>query len=264
MSVGIVIPLKSRKVSRDWDATCRTLKATLLSVLNQSSNDYRIVVVGHDIPGFLHDLKRGGSPIFHSFLELETPEVHDRHDLKDKMKLLDRDKNMKVAKGIALLRSYYSDINFWYPLDSDDLVHRDLVKLILDSTITHGRVINNGYFWYKDINRIISAGNLSAYCGSTLILADRHIPEYSEIDDNTLNTIPFCNTPHMHYLKFLTETLGEAEPILKESLLTYTLASGDNISDGYRDSWLQQIKQKLKPFILGKKPDKAFYTDFSI
>ena len=36
MHVGIVIPLKSKKISRDWQVTCQSLHATLSSIENQT------------------------------------------------------------------------------------------------------------------------------------------------------------------------------------------------------------------------------------
>jgi hypothetical protein len=50
VKLGIVIPLKSQTVSRDWGAVSRCLEATLHSLDKQSCRDWLAVVVGHEKP----------------------------------------------------------------------------------------------------------------------------------------------------------------------------------------------------------------------
>ncbi len=52
MKIGIVIPFKSKEVAKDWKIACKNLNATVDSVLNQNSRNYKAVVVGHDQPDF--------------------------------------------------------------------------------------------------------------------------------------------------------------------------------------------------------------------
>ncbi len=52
MKIGIVIPLKSKSVSKNWDVTSSNLLRTVKSIEMQACPDFRSVVVGHDIPDF--------------------------------------------------------------------------------------------------------------------------------------------------------------------------------------------------------------------
>ena len=56
MTFGIVIPLKSKKISRDWNVTSGTLERTINSVLAQTDGDFIVVVAGHDKPEFMDGL----------------------------------------------------------------------------------------------------------------------------------------------------------------------------------------------------------------
>jgi hypothetical protein len=55
VKIGIVIPFKSKEVAKDWKIACKNLNATVDSVLNQNSRNYKAVVVGHDQPDFFED-----------------------------------------------------------------------------------------------------------------------------------------------------------------------------------------------------------------
>ncbi|MDE0940370.1 MAG: hypothetical protein OSA43_10475 [Pirellulales bacterium] len=50
--LGIVIPLKSKMASRNWDVTTVTLQFTIDSILNQTDARYEVAVVVHEKPDF--------------------------------------------------------------------------------------------------------------------------------------------------------------------------------------------------------------------
>ena len=70
MRLGIVIPFKSKKVSRDWEASCTYLQRTLASIHGQTADNYSLVVVVHEKPEFL--TSNYGKVNFHS-LEIPPP-----------------------------------------------------------------------------------------------------------------------------------------------------------------------------------------------
>lgn len=45
-----VIPIKSPKVATSWSGVCQLFERTLRSVCNQTSSDFRVVVVCNEIP----------------------------------------------------------------------------------------------------------------------------------------------------------------------------------------------------------------------
>ena len=50
--IGIVIPLKAKRMSADWRLTEQLVKQTLYSVVRQTNQGLRVVVVCHDAPEF--------------------------------------------------------------------------------------------------------------------------------------------------------------------------------------------------------------------
>ena len=57
MKLGIVIPLKAKSASRNWEATTTALHRTLYSVRQQSQASYEAIVIGHDRPQFMDEFK---------------------------------------------------------------------------------------------------------------------------------------------------------------------------------------------------------------
>lgn len=256
--LGIVIPLKSKAISRDWQVTSEALAATLRSIAQQSSKQYQAVVVGHDIPeGF----------------EAQFPQVTfgtvgfpppDRSAPGFSHKELIKDKNLKIAKGLQLLNEY-TEILYWYALDSDDLLADDFVDTVLaEAEGKAGLIIDGGYIIYQDAGRCLPIDNLSLYCGSTSVLAREHVNIPEQLSVEMLKGIPWSRYPHMQIASFFQTELELPFASLKKPLLAYVLGSGDNISDKWRDSPWKALKAFLKPYLKGQRIRPDFKAKFAL
>ncbi|WP_020408134.1 glycosyltransferase family A protein [Hahella ganghwensis] len=257
MKLGIVIPLKAKSISRNWQITCQALHRTIQSIIQQSVDNYDVVIVGHDCPDFLkdHTIPRI------KFISVSTP-VPDRSAPGFTHQDLILDKNIKIVTGIAALKS--GNIDFWYQLDSDDLLHRDFVKTIGTLDGYAGAIIDGGYIVYDSCNRAIETKSMSQYCGSTSILADRYLTVPINITKETIGQIPWARYPHMAMQRFFKEEIKEPYLQVNDNMISYMLASGDNISDRWRDSPIKALKAYLKPYIKGRRLNNSLREQFGM
>lgn len=266
MNLGIIIPLKSSQVSSNWQSVCNSLASTVFSIIKQTNNSYKVIIVGHEKPSFIDDLVQNAFSEmqfnFHSIKEISPPKkAQGAREIPQEE--YTKDKNMKIAKGIQLLKKIDETISHWFVLDADDLIHKDFIKICDSSNIQAGAIINQGYLYYANSQRVVDCSELSLYCGSTGIIATELIEPPDVITYKTIQQIPFCSYAHMHLDQFfIHEKSSYVE--LKEKLITYVLANGENISDGYRDGWLSQLKTFLKPYVKGKKLSATIRENFSI
>ncbi|MBW8191625.1 hypothetical protein K0504_11305 [Neiella marina] len=256
--LGIVIPLKSKAISRDWQVTSDALAATLCSIAQQTSGQYQAVVVGHDIPeGFAERFKH----IQFATVDFAVP---NRSAPDFTHKELIKDKNLKIARGLQLLSSS-PEIAFWYGLDSDDLLADDFVETVLtEAKGRAGLIIDGGFIVYQRANRVIPIDNLSLYCGSTSVVAREYILIPQELSVEGLIGVPWSRYPHMQIAEFFKTELKLPYANLKKPLLAYVLGSGDNISDKWRDSPWKALKAFLKPYLKGRKIGASFKAKFAL
>jgi hypothetical protein len=261
MKIGIVIPLKSQRVSRDWKSTSSCLEATLRSLTKQTSAHWIAVVVGHEKPN-----------IDWNSLSDKISWLHSKHDLPpireggsftkhtDFNRILD--KNRKTAIGMRNLAP--QGVTDWFVLDADDLVHRDFVKTLASLPSQAGWVIPNGYLWYQDLKRYMPTKNLLNLCGSTAIIHTSLFDVPKSGRDEDLKMIPWCRMSHSSMEAFLLPHLAGSEPTFPLPATAYTLSHGDNCSDEFRTSIKARLKLWVKKRILTSAVTRQFATDFGI
>jgi len=256
MSLGIVIPLKSKVVAKDWLRTCELLERTLRSIENQTCSDYCAVVVGHEPP----DRWPSDSIAFHS-LDLPLPALApggSYHKRQDFDRILD--KNQKIARGVQLLSS--EPVTHWYYLDADDLLSNRFVEHICQLELNAGAILDGGYTIYEKEQRAIRVSNLSSICGSTSVLPASCFTVPSEISRDGIQAIPWCRFSHSRMLDFFEQQTDITCEVIAQPLVGYVLGHGDNASDEFRIQYLQRIKSWLKPRLAGSRIDKHFSNEF--
>jgi len=257
MKLGIIIPLKSKQISKNWLTTSQALKATLNSILQQSVDKYEVVVCGHDKPDFLEDTTYQSI----NFVTTIIP-APDRNSPNFSHRDLIIDKNTKIAIGVKFIKP--RNMDYWYQLDSDDLLHRDFVKIVQKIDGKAGAIIEGGYIIYNALNRAITTDEMSQYCGSTSILADKYVSIPEQFDEESIKQLPWANYPHMAMHNFFKHELQQPFESIHEKVLGYVLATGDNISDKWRDSPIKALKAYLKPLIKGRKITTEIIKQFSM
>lgn len=258
MKLGIVIPLKSKTISRNWETTVSALVSTLNSVINQTYDNYSVVVVGHEIP---QEIITAFPGVRFESVSFPAPD-RSKPDFSHRDMLVD--KGLKIVKGFQVLQN--QGVDYWFQLDSDDLLRNDFVESIQTVEGKAGAIIMGGYFVYNDIGRIVSTDNMVVYSGSTLILADRHvdIPKHETLAEKDMNCSPWGRYPHMTIADFFEDEIGQPYQKIYQPLLGYVLASGDNISDAWRNTFCKRFKAFIKPYILGKPISEKFKIRFGM
>ncbi|MBA6352879.1 hypothetical protein [Colwellia sp. BRX9-1] len=256
MKFGIVIPLKSKKISRDWQVTCDALKNTINSIVNQSDSMFTVIVAGHDCPLFLLALNDARI----RFVEVNYI-APDRTGANFTIKDLINDKNLKIITGLNALIG--EQIDWVYQLDSDDLIRSDFIESIRNFPQVPAIIIEGGYLLYQSAYRVIETNELDNLCGSTVVVNKKYLDLPDVISLEKIHDIPWTKYRHMNIYKFF---LGLDKECIRtqEKLVTYLLASGDNFSDRWRDSLFKKLKWKLKPYIQGSKITKEFKKKFAI
>jgi hypothetical protein len=261
MKLGIILPLKSRLVSRDWDVVSSCLVATLRSLENQSCCHWRAVVVGHEKPDVAwHDYSNNISWVSspHGLPPIRDGGHFTRHSDFDYI----LDKNRKTAIGMRHLLG--QAITDWFVLDADDLMHRDFVQTLSSMPQQAGWLIKNGYLWYQDLKRWMPSGNMLNLCGSTAVInAGLFEVPHSDCDED-LKKIPWCRMSHSDMTTFLQPHLGGSDPTLPLPATAYTLSHGDNCSDEFRSSLKSRMKFWLRKRVFTYQMTPQFKDDFGI
>jgi hypothetical protein len=243
VKLGIVIPLKSKRVSRDWEAVSHCLEATLRSLGNQSSDDWVAVVVGHEKPEIRWDevservtwveftkdlppLREGGSFTKHTDFDYIL------------------DKNRKTAAGMLHLQS--QAITYWFVLDADDFVHRDFVHTLVNLPKQAGWLLKSGYLWYQDLRRWMPTQQMLNLCGSTAVIGAELFEVPTSGRDEDLQKIPWCRMSHSDMEEFLMPHMAGADATFPIAAIAYTLSHGDNCSDEFRVSFKARLRQWIK------------------
>lgn len=257
LKLGIVIPLKSKVISKSWEVTVNSLLATLTSVYAQNKTDFVVAVAGHEIPEGLQT----------SFPDLKVVQVDflppDRSAPDFNHGKLIQDKNLKIAFAMRALAN--TGVTHWYALDSDDLLSRDFVSTVLRLVRgKSGAVIEGGYLLYHDVYRAIPCEEMSQLCGSTSVLSDDLVDIPTTPSLESISGIPWSRFPHMQIRHFFDSEATVPYAVIQEPILGYVLASGDNISDRWRDNFWKRMKAKAKPYLKGKKYSSNLIELFSI
>lgn len=182
--LAVIIPLKPKKNSTDWEKDSIYLNNTLQSVLNQTNDNYHVFVILHELPQ---------NPIINSkidYIELpwrycEFDEIEDRKAaLKDSGYLKERDIEYLFDQGRKQMygAQISKDKGFEYimSLDADDLVSKNLVEYI----ITHekenqfGWFVDKGYYFLsKEKIYLRQPYAMNILCGSSYIIHRDILPK---------------------------------------------------------------------------------------
>lgn len=171
-----VIPLKSAQVSKSWNHVSKLFERCIRSVCNQTSNNYRVVVVCHEKPQieFTHP--------HITYLEVEFP--IPSLDLRSKY----TDKHRKMLVGLRYAQRF--EPSHTMNVDADDCVSKHIAEFAEQNPQSNGWFVNKGYV-YQDGSKFIyfKGKDFYQWCGTSNIFRyDLHLlPEslsYDCIDAN--------------------------------------------------------------------------------
>jgi hypothetical protein len=154
--LDFIIPLKSRAVSKDWEIVERLCERSIRSLLRQTSDQFRLILVCTDRP----DINLTDPSI--TVIQNDFPIPDSRPESRM------HDKGLKVRRG--LIEAGKSGGAHVMIVDADDCVHCRLAEWIQTHELHLSWVIDQGY-WYEEGSRSIRfIKNFSSICGTSLIV----------------------------------------------------------------------------------------------
>jgi hypothetical protein len=156
--IGIVIPLKAKRMSADWRATGAFLRQTLASISRQSCQALRVLIVCHELPDVEPKQVRWKLPPVEI---MEAPFSPPSERVAFQMR---RDKERKVTIGTK--RLLCDGCDWIMKLDADDLISRETCKYIENSRsdaviFRKGIIGSSGSRWH-----LLESRNFHRVCGS--------------------------------------------------------------------------------------------------
>ena len=169
-----IIPIKSAKISSNWAATSRLFERCLRAICNQTSPNFRVVVVCNERPDtpFEH-------PHVH-YLEVDFPppmpdpteEATSGYELARSKDIARKnaDKARKIQAGLDYAQCY--DPTHSMVVDADDCVSNRLAEFVAKNPQATGWYLKSGYI-YTEGSRFLSLNrqNFNVVCGSSVIIA---------------------------------------------------------------------------------------------
>lgn len=227
------ISLASKRAVEDWAHTEHLLGRTLRSVLKQADPRFRVIICGHERP----EIPELDDPrVIFMVADIEPPASSD-HFRKDKM--------WKRRLVGAALRNMGG--GYFFPLDADDLVHKDLVSYVLSEDNRRGYNINQGYvedFLNRRLAPVPGAWSVpfDRVCGSSAVLyfEPDELPRDGHLDANL-----YFNLFQSHaYWPIVAEESGKPLATVPFPAAVYVVNHSQNLSFG-----LQRAGQRTKNII---------------
>ena len=192
-SVVFLIPFASRRIKSKWEIACAHLRQTLKSIQNSTSENYRVVVAGHEAP----DFDVGFDSRFY-FLSLHHPvPSHENYHVS-----LELDKLTKIAAAWEYAKLTWNP-KYVMKLDADDFISSKLVDWLDNANDKAGYLIKYGWLWRSESRYLIQRTEyLDRLCGSCLIirsdLADKNGPFLTSMEGVSFDeaSVKFAASDH--------------------------------------------------------------------
>jgi hypothetical protein len=158
--IVFVVPLKSRRTSKSWEYTSRLFERCIRSVCNQTSSEFRVVVVCHEKPSinFNHPY------ISYIQVDFSSPKLGDGHAA------MIEDRTRKVMMGLYLAQDHRP--SYVMIVDADDCISNQLAEFVnnIPSSQCNGWFISNGYRYTDGGKSIVAQRKLYRLCATSIIL----------------------------------------------------------------------------------------------
>lgn len=181
------VPLKPKASSVDWNNVVRKLNDTLQSIFRSDEKNFLVVLACQDRPE---------TPYFNDprfiYLPVNFPPQKDR-------KFGDRDKYAKIRLIGSWILQQNVEESYVMFLDADDLVHKSLVRYVLQDDNKSGYGIRDGYrFDTVNCELALQTGNFHGSCGSCFV--GHFKKDDYPTDENDLNS---------HFGQFVRHSIRE-------------------------------------------------------
>ncbi len=166
-----VVPLKSSQAATSWEHVSRLFTRCIKSICNQTSSQFRVIVVCNEIPiiEFTHP--------HITYITVDFPTPPETNPVNRKR----TDKGRKILKGLIHAREFSPTHTM--AVDADDCISKRLAEFVEQNPDCNGWFVNQGYKYQEGSKYIyIKRKNFYKTCGTCNILRYdlNNLPEHAE------------------------------------------------------------------------------------
>jgi len=246
LEIAFGISLKSKKVSRNWNIVQTNLSRTLRSILNNTDQNFRIIIEGHEKPNIEemnHDRVTWLSVSF------SRPRYISQYSI-------DKFRKRRVI-GAYLRKIGFS--GYFMPLDADDWIHYRFVEFIRTTPVSDAFILNKGCMANLINKQVWVKDRFFIGCGSSAVFYffNKDFPKSSRMNDVAKTKYKWVIWPHHKVTLFLKNYRMVNFPFV-----TWVLFHGDNNSVIKR-----KLSSKVSPNTFSVIPENLedwFYKYFKI
>lgn len=212
--ICFLVPVKSKKLSSDWDKFSELVKRSLKSINGQKDRDFQIVVACHELP-----TKKFEHPQVHYVqVDFDVPQLSNEDWEKDRQ-LKESDKANKIQFAYEYAIANFN-VDYFMVVDSDDCIQNGISKYVnsrLKENIP-GWYVNKGYFYTEGSKfAFMIRSNFNVRCGTCIIIKKELFPQIIQKE------------PYLYYFHetIKLENNLSLVPYPKPAAL-YSMANGEN------------------------------------
>ncbi|WP_339383711.1 glycosyltransferase family A protein [Oculatella sp. LEGE 06141] len=209
-----MIPLVSSEIANSWEQVCRLFERCVKSICNQTSSNFRVVVVCNEKPaiGFEHP----------SLSYITVDFLPDAKNIE--AKTLDRGR--KILVGLNWARKL--NPTHAMAVDADDCVSKRLATFVEQHSQSDGWFINQGYVYKDGAKTIYFKGKkFNDICGTCNIIKYSRYDLYERLEERDVTHTLQYYGGHKYILKEL-ETKGTNIQPLPFPGAVYVVENGEN------------------------------------
>jgi hypothetical protein len=233
--ICFLVPVKSEKLSSDWDKFSELVNRSLKSINGQKDQDFQIVVACHELP-----TKKFEHPRVHYIqVDFDIPKLTNEDWEKDRQ-LKEGDKARKIQSAYDYAVDKF-DVDYFMVVDSDDCIDNGISKYV-NSRIkdnTPGWYVDKGYFYTEGSKfAFMIRSNFNVRCGTCIIIK-------KELFQQVLQQEPYL---YYFHEKIELENNLTLIPYPKPAAL-YSMANGEN--HYMSQSKMMNLVNQTKLFTIG-------------
>lgn len=160
--IVFITSLRHPQNSNSYERTLALLDQTLHSVCNQTSTDFRVLVVCNQAPPLV--------PREHvRYVVVDFPPPSDKNHACTGMDALRLDRGCKYLTGLVHARGLAPDHVMFF--DADDFISNRIAALANDHPRHDGWFIRDGYVFDEELGRLGLLGNFQEICGTSHVVS---------------------------------------------------------------------------------------------
>ena len=176
--IGFVVPFRPIQNSKNWANDSALLIKTLKSICNQTSSNFKVYVVHHELPDELYEhpnLSYVQFPYAFCTLAMLSGKTA-QHDISIIMSVNGFDQGKKALYGAK--HAVEDGCDYVMSVDSDDLISNKIAAYVNNAPInSDGWYVSKGYIYMSSEDLLVrKPSKMNTINGSTNIIAARHIP----------------------------------------------------------------------------------------